>query len=194
MTATVDPTAAATTPDATAATASESPNPNAALRSSEKADLLESLARHRYFLRFTAQNLTDDQARQRPTVSELTIGGLIKHVAFTEESWMAFVVGGAGAMTGGDPDDWASQFRLLENETLAEVLDRYEAVAAKTDALVASLPDLDVANPLPVAPWFEPGAAWSARRVMLHVIAETSQHAGHADIIREALDGSKTMG
>ncbi|MBV9583186.1 MAG: DUF664 domain-containing protein, partial [Chloroflexi bacterium] len=46
----------------------------------------------------------------------------------------------------------------------------------------------------PEAPWFERGARWSARRVLLHLIAETSQHAGHADIIREALDGAKTMG
>ena len=54
--------------------------------------------------------------------------------------------------------------------------------------------DLDADYPLPEAPWFEPGARWSVRRVVLHVIAETSQHAGHADIIRETLDGQKTMG
>jgi uncharacterized protein DUF664 len=59
---------------------------------------------------------------------------------------------------------------------------------------VATLPDLDVSHPLPSAPWFEPGARWSTRRVLLHIIAETAQHAGHADIIRESLDGSKTMG
>jgi Protein of unknown function (DUF664) len=47
---------------------------------------------------------------------------------------------------------------------------------------------------VPPAPWFEPGARWSARRVLLHVIAETAQHAGHADIIRESLDGAKSMG
>ena len=56
------------------------------------------------------------------------------------------------------------------------------------------LPDLNLSHPLPEAPWFEPGASWSARRVLLHVIAETAQHAGHADIIRESLDGAKTMG
>ena len=56
------------------------------------------------------------------------------------------------------------------------------------------LQDLDVSHPLPTAPWFEPGASWSARRVLLHMIAETAQHAGHADIIRESLDGAKTMG
>jgi hypothetical protein len=59
---------------------------------------------------------------------------------------------------------------------------------------VAQLPDLDAAHSLPPAPWFEPGARWSARRVLLHVIAETAQHAGHADIIRESLAGAKSMG
>ena len=59
---------------------------------------------------------------------------------------------------------------------------------------MATLPDLDADHPLPDAPWFEAGARWSARRVLLHVLAETAQHAGHADIIRESLDGAKTMG
>jgi hypothetical protein len=83
---------------------------------------------------------------------------------------------------------------MLEGETLAGLLDAYEQVAARTDELVVSLPDLDMSHPLPEAPWFEPGARWSARRVFLHVIAETAQHAGHADILRESFDGAKTMG
>jgi hypothetical protein len=70
----------------------------------------------------------------------------------------------------------------------------YEEVAARTDALVRTLPDLDADQPLPEAPWFEPGARWSARRVLLHIVAETAQHAGHADILRESLDGAKSMG
>lgn len=80
------------------------------------------------------------------------------------------------------------------DDTLAGLLDTYQQVAQRTDELVASLPDLDASQPLPPAPWFEPGARWSARRVLLHLIAETAQHAGHADIIRESLDGAKTMG
>jgi hypothetical protein len=74
------------------------------------------------------------------------------------------------------------------------LLDRDDEGARRTDVLVATLPDLDAAHPLPEAPWFPPGATRSARRVFLHIIAETAQHAGHADIIREAIDGSRTMG
>jgi uncharacterized damage-inducible protein DinB len=159
----------------------------------ERSDLLETLAKHRGFLRFTVRGLTDEQAAQRTTGSELTLGGLIKHVSGVEERWMRFAVGGAELMES-QPVDWAGQFRMQEGETLAGLLETYEAVAAKTDELVATLPDLDAAHALPEAPWFEPGAKWSVRRVLLHVIAETSQHAGHADIIREAIDGQKTMG
>jgi hypothetical protein len=83
---------------------------------------------------------------------------------------------------------------MLEGDTLAGLLDRYEQVARRTDELVTTLPDLDAAQPLPEAPWFPPEARWSARQVLLHVVAETAQHSGHADIIRESLDGAKTMG
>ncbi|WP_406112736.1 DinB family protein [Kitasatospora purpeofusca] len=159
----------------------------------ERADLLQTLDKHRGFLRFTVRDLNDEQAARRTTASALCLGGLIKHVAGTEAGWMRFVVGGADAMAAG-PVGWEGQFRMAEGETLAGLLAGYEQVAAATDTLVASLPDLDLAHPLPAAPWFEPGAVWSARRVLLHLIAETAQHAGHADIIRESLDGARTMG
>jgi len=167
---------------------------------SERADLLATLAQHRHFLRFTARGLTDEQARQRTTVSELSVGGLIKHVTAAERGWADFIVVGtsamadATAMTGADYARRAEEFRLLPGETLADVLATYAEVASRTDALVTELPDLNAAHPLPKAPWFPPGAKWSARRVFLHIIAETAQHAGHADIIRESLDGAKSMG
>jgi uncharacterized damage-inducible protein DinB len=161
----------------------------------ERADLLESLARHRYFLRFTVSDLTDEQATLRPTASALCLGGLIKHVAETEKMWLDFAVGGGQAMAGGGNSevDWNSRFDMAPGDTLAGVLEHYDEVARRTDELVATM-DLDADHALPEAPWFEPGARWSVRRVVLHVIAETSQHAGHADIIRETLDGQKTMG
>jgi hypothetical protein len=159
----------------------------------ERADLVQTLDKHRGFLRFAVRDLTDEQAARCTTASELCLGGLIKHVAGVEERWMRFAVGGAESMKR-ERVDWVGQFRMLAGETLADLLDRYEQVARETDELVATLPDLDASHPLPEAPWFEPGARWSVRRVLLHIIAETAQHAGHADIIRESLDGAKTMG
>jgi uncharacterized damage-inducible protein DinB len=161
----------------------------------ERTDLLESLRRHRAFLRFTVRDLTDEQAQQRPTVSALNLAGLIKHVAGTEAGWARFAEGGAEAMNRNwGPDAFSRHWHLAPGETLAGVLAEYETVAQRTDDLVATLPDLDADHALPEAPWFEPGARWSARRVFLHIIAETAQHAGHADILRESIDGQKTMG
>lgn len=166
----------------------------------ERADLLEMLGQARHFLRFTTRDLTDEQAGRRTTASELSLGGLIKHVAGVERHWVDFIVDGPSptddfsAMTEEDRARWADAFRLVPGETLAGVLDAYAEVARRTDELIATLPDLDADRPLPEAPWFKPGARWSARRVLLHIAAETAQHAGHADIIRESLDGAKSMG
>ncbi|NKQ58139.1 DinB family protein [Amycolatopsis sp. K13G38] len=166
----------------------------------ERADLLAVLAQQRYFLRFTTRDLTDEQAGRRTTVSELCLGGLIKHVTSVERGWVDFILEGPSAMqdftkmTEADFQKRADEFRMLPGETLEGVLAEYAKVAARTDEIVATLPDLGATHPLPKAPWFQPDAEWSARRVLMHIIAETSQHAGHADIVRESLDGAKTMG
>ncbi|MCX5264195.1 DinB family protein [Streptomyces sp. NBC_00199] len=166
----------------------------------ERADLLAALTKSRHFLRYTTRDLTDEQVGQRTTVSELCLGGLIKHLAAVERNWVGFILEGPSAMpdfTKMTQDDWAAraaEFRMLPGETLTGVLKEYAEAAYRTDELVATLPDLDAEQPLPPAPWFEPGARQTARRVLLHIVAETAQHAGHADIIREAIDGAKSMG
>ncbi|GAB2864476.1 hypothetical protein GCM10022221_75700 [Actinocorallia aurea] len=113
-------------------------------------------------------------------------------MALTERGWMRFAVHGAE----GRPTDSAGHAREFvpdEGETLQSLLDLYADIAAETESLVAGL-DLDTAHTLPEAPWFPPRATWTVRRVLLHILAETAQHAGHADILREAIDGQKTMG
>jgi hypothetical protein len=175
-------------------------NTNTTLLVQERADLLASLAKARHFLRFTTRDITEEQSRQRTTVSELTLGGLIKHVTAAERNWQQFIVHGPSVapdftnLTEEDYANWANGFRLLDGETLAGALAEYEDVAKRTDELVATLPDLDASHELPPAPWNPPGERWSARRTLLHIAAETAQHAGHADIIRESLDGQKSMG
>ena len=163
----------------------------------ERADLVSTLGKHRGFLRQTVRDLTDDQARRRTTVSALCLGGIVKHVTRVEQRWTSFIEEGPaafGAMDASAYAEHAASFAMTEGDTLAGLLEDYRAVADRTDALIGGLPSLEVAHPLPEAPWFEQGTAWTARRVVLHILAETAQHAGHADILREALDGAKTMG
>ena len=66
----------------------------------ERSDLLAVLAKHRHFLRFTTRDLSDEQAGRRATVSELTLGGLIKHVTLVERNWANFIEQGPSAMGG----------------------------------------------------------------------------------------------
>jgi hypothetical protein len=169
---------------------------DALMGDSERSDLLDTLAKHRSFLKQTVRGITDEQAAARTTVSELCLGGLVKHVARMEQRWVGFIQRGpeAMAMTPESYGEHVASFRMEAGETLGSLVAGYDEVARVTDDLVTTLPSLDAAHPLPEAPWFPPGARWSARRVLLHIVAETAQHAGHADIIREALDGAKTMG
>lgn len=170
---------------------------------SERDDLLDLLHHHRDLFRFTVRGLSDEAARSRPTVSELTLGGLVKHVTSVEKTWADFVVDGPAPQPDWANIDWSNPpaevlahqdgFRMRDDETLEGLLAAYDEVAAATDELVRTV-DLDARQPLPTAPWFEPGATWSARRVFTHVVAETAQHAGHADILRETIDGQKSMG
>jgi hypothetical protein len=161
----------------------------------ERTDLIAVLAKQRGFLRHTVKDLDDRQAARTTTVSTLCLGGLVKHVSEVEAGWCRFVVEGPAAMAA--PSDYSAYqngFKMLPGETLQALLDRYDEVAKATEELIRTVPSLDDDQPLPEAPWFEPGARWSGRRVFLHILAETAQHCGHADIVRESLDGAKTMG
>ena len=165
--------------------------------SRERADILDLLHKHRDLLRHTVEGLTDEQAASHPTISELCLGGIIKHVTAVEERWAEFVVDGAAAFPPMDEAAYKAHsdgFKMLPGETLAGIVAAYDDVARRTDELVTSVASLDDDHELPTAPWFEPGARWSARRSFTHIVAETAQHAGHADIIREAIDGQKSMG
>jgi uncharacterized damage-inducible protein DinB len=162
----------------------------------ERADLLAGLATRRNFLRHTTRDLTDEQAAQRTCASELCLGGLVKHVARMERRWATFIEKGPSEMAQNEDSraEHAASFRMEDGESLAGLLEAYEQVARHTDELVATLPSLDDSQELPPAPWFPPGTRWSHRQVVLHIIGETAQHSGHADIVRECLDGAKTMG
>ena len=157
----------------------------------ERDGLLAFLAQQRDALRFAVHGLTDEQASSTPTASALSLAGLIKHSARVERHWIAGVIL-QRPLPGDGPADYAAGFRLAPGETVAGVLAEYAAVAAETEAIIAGIPDLGQAVPVPRdAPWFPQDVeAWSVRWVLLHLIQETARHAGHADIIRESQDGA----
>jgi uncharacterized damage-inducible protein DinB len=150
--------------------------------------LLSFLAQQRSGLRNAAYGLTDDQARTTTTGSSLTIGGLVKHLTAAERGWIDRILGSDRS----DPTDYSAylaQFQMGPDDRLADLLDLYEVEASRSDVVIADNGDLDRIVDLPKGvPWFpdEPSVRW----VLLHLIEETARHAGHADIIRESLDGA----
>jgi hypothetical protein len=158
----------------------------------ERDGLLSYLAHERRVLRLAAYGLTDEQARATPSASELSVGGLIKHCANVERTWVDTVLQQRKPRS---TEDYLAAFRLGPDESLAGVLDDYERAAAETDTAIAAIPDLDLAVPVPPgSPWLPTDIdGWSVRWVLLHVISETARHAGHADIVRESIDGATSF-
>ncbi|MFT4126964.1 MAG: DUF664 domain-containing protein [Gordonia sp. (in: high G+C Gram-positive bacteria)] len=158
----------------------------------EKADLLAVLADQRNLFRVTLRDITDDQARSRTTVSELTLGGLLKHLAWGERH-SATIISECDEHAELDMAALAHAYDLLPAESLAYWLTEFDEGAAAFDAMIAGIDDLDARIPQPTAPW-APERSWlTVRGMVLNKIRETAHHCGHADIIREALDGQTTM-
>ncbi|MCZ0987744.1 DinB family protein [Streptomyces diastatochromogenes] len=154
----------------------------------ERGALLAFLEEQRGGIRRALLGLTEEQARSRPSASELSLGGLLKHVAEVEQGWVARARQEPPAVHR-DESNWHECFRLTDDETVASQLAYWAEVAAETEKLIRSAPSLDDSFPLPPDPWFPPEGRVSLRWLCLHLIRETARHAGHADIIRESLDG-----
>jgi hypothetical protein len=155
----------------------------------ERSALLGYLAQMRDAFNIVAYGLTDEQARLAPSASALCIGGLIRHVTSVERYWIGIVTERSVVRAEGKYED---NFRFGPGHTLAAVLADYDACAKETEAAVAAIDDLGRAVPVPKGvPWFPDDVeAWSVRWVLLHLIQETARHAGHADIVRETIDGA----
>ncbi|MGP4011699.1 DinB family protein [Streptomyces sp. 4N124] len=155
----------------------------------ERGALLSFLEEQRGGIRRAVLGLSDEQASSRPSASELSLAGLLKHVAEVEQGWIARAKGEPPAVKR-DESNWHECFQLVAGETVESQLAYWEKVAAETEAFVRSVPSLDDTFPLPNDPWFPPDERVSMRWLALHLIRETARHAGHADIIRESLDGA----
>jgi uncharacterized damage-inducible protein DinB len=161
---------------------------NAPLIQNEHEGLLVFLQHQREALRNATYGLSENQARLTPTSSELSLAGLVKHLTDAERGWTDRIRGVPPSDTAFE--DYMASFVLTEDETLVAVIAEYEATCARTDAAIGQIDDLGRRVRLPVAPWFPDPEECTVRWILFHLIEETARHAGHADIIRETLDGA----
>ena len=154
----------------------------------EREGLIGFLGQQRAAVRIAAHGLDDAQARATPTVSALSVGGIVKHLTSVERYWTS--VAECRAKRGG-ADEYREGFVMRPHETLGGLLSDYGAATAETDRTVASIDDLGRDVPIPEgSPFGNELGAWSVRWILLHLLEETARHAGHADIVREAIDGA----
>jgi hypothetical protein len=157
---------------------------------SERDTLREFLDYQREALISRTQGLTDDQARMTPTASSLSLLSLIKHSAIWERRWFEIIVAGRDS-----PGEWPEvadsesegadpTFRVTRHDTIATVIAQYRHQVATSNEVLADC-ELD-------APCARPDIVKdNVRWVAMHLIEETARHAGHADIIRETIDGTR---
>jgi uncharacterized damage-inducible protein DinB len=163
----------------------------------ERQALREFVSYHQSAYFAVAYGLSDEQARSIPSASAMSIGGVIKHVTGMQRTWMTRVKAAPNPPapdTRSMQDRMASfqdEFVMRDDEMLEQLLESLAAQNAETLKLVDEA-DLDVAVPVPTeAPWFPKDVTqWSVRWVIHHVINELARHSGHADVIRESIDGA----
>jgi len=138
-----------------------------------------------------ADGLSGEQLAQRLPTSSLTLAGLLNHLALVEDTWFRVRFLGlpdhelwAGNDWDADPD-W--DFRTATELPADEVRRRYEEACVRSREVVEQAASLDQ---LSVATSRRTGRPWDLRWVLLHMIEETARHAGHADLLREAIDGT----
>lgn len=164
----------------------------------ERSALLAFLCHQQDAFHTIAYGLTDAQAGERSTVSELRVGTLIKHLTLVSENWLASALAAPGRPATGPVDDgamraWMAAFAWTESDTLEAALAAYDDVCGRVLDAVATL-DLDTPVPVPDAPWFPKDVeAWSVRWVWFHLLHEIARHAGHGDIVREGVDGATSI-
>ncbi|MFJ8312352.1 MULTISPECIES: DinB family protein [unclassified Streptomyces] len=154
----------------------------------ERGALLAFVEAQRGGLRRALIGLTEEQAASRPSASELSLSGLVKHVAECELNWLRMAQQRPNEKQR-DQSNWHESFRLSGDETTEGVLAFWDEVARETEEFIRKVPSLDDTFPLPDMPWFPKEGRVSMRWLMLHLVEEFARHAGHADVIRESLDG-----
>ncbi|KRE62656.1 DinB family protein [Nostocoides sp. Soil756] len=152
----------------------------------ERTQLLGWFDLQRGIVRLKCEGLSDADAHRSlvPTSPLMTVAGVVSHLASTEDLWFREVLlGEPSELPGLRREDEDDDFRV-DHLSLAEVLDRYEAACARSDAAIAGR-SLDDTGSTALHPVGEASLRWMVH----HMLEETARHAGHLDLLRELLDG-----
>jgi hypothetical protein len=160
------------------------------VQADEMTALCQFLDFHRDTMLMKVEGLTKEQLAVRLPSSELTLAGLVKHLALVEDDWFQKDMLGREM-----PEPWLSapfdddrdwDFHSALDDTPEELVALYNAACERSRAVVREVGDLDA---LGVAKDRQEGIEFSLRWIMLHMIEETARHNGHADLLRENIDG-----
>ncbi len=149
----------------------------------ERSNLLAFVTQQAYTLRLSTWGLTDEQARSRPTVSALSMGGILKHVTLVVRGVTRSITGDVG-----DPGDWMAAFVMTDDDTLGDLVADLDRAVGELVTAAADEP-LDRELPVDPGPWMPDVATLPLRHRLAHMVDEIARHNGHADIVRESLDG-----
>jgi uncharacterized damage-inducible protein DinB len=153
----------------------------------EKDMLAAFLDYHRATLLWKAEGVSDADLRRAMTPSGVTLLGMIKHLAYVERWWFQAVFLGEKVYFPESETDPDIEWRIGPDESTASGLDLYRAECERSRQIVAAAELDDRARAPRTQP---PGGEQSLRWIVLHMIEETARHNGHADIMREAIDGA----
>jgi hypothetical protein len=152
--------------------------------------LSQVLDYHRATLLRKVDGLDQRQLAMTTAASDLTLAGLLKHLTLNEDHWFRVVLLGASAVPPFDTVDWDGdpnwEFRTATDDDPADLVAAYGRACARSRDAVASVPSLDAVSR---GTSTVSGTRFNARWIVLHMIQETARHNGHADLLREAIDG-----
>lgn len=134
--------------------------------------------------------LDQRQLAMTTAASDLTLAGLLKHLTLNEDYWFRVVLLGASPQPPFDTVDWDAdpnwEFRTATDDDPTDLVAAYGRACARSRDAVASVPSLDAVSR---GTSMFSGERFSARWIVLHMIQEIARHNGHADLLREAIDG-----
>jgi uncharacterized damage-inducible protein DinB len=166
--------------------------PEPPVAADETATLLGYLDYQRATFAWKCRGLGPDGLNARTAASTMTLGGMIKHLALVEDGWFSRSLFGQDYSPPWDTVDWASdpdwEWRTAADDTPEELRAMWEEAVARSRRRVADALDGGGLDRLAVRTWPD-GRAPSLRWIMLHMVEEYARHNGHADLLREAVDG-----